>query len=131
MPTASHHPRPALGTDLATAFGLLALTAAGGWYAFLLLAFRNWGGQEVGPQPYDWTPILTIGALALWLLAVTALAWRGRLRVTAVLHGLLLTGVLLTGAANYTYQHRHDNEQRPEPLPSNYQPCFSGSGRCN
>ncbi|WP_405017816.1 DUF6234 family protein [Kitasatospora sp. NBC_00070] len=130
MPAATR-PRPDLATDLVSAFLFLLLSAVGGWFAFVSLAFRHWGDQDTGPEPYDWTPILTVGALALWLLAVTALAWRRRLRVTAVLHGLLLTAVLLTGGANHAYQHRHDNDPRPEPLPSNHQPCFSGSGRCN
>ncbi|MER5862603.1 DUF6234 family protein [Kitasatospora sp. NPDC002040] len=140
---AAERPRPDLATDLVSAFLLLLLSVGGAFYAGLTLGLRAWAASSSGvkptgssalpppPPPYDWVPVLTVGALALWLLLVTGFAWYGRLRVTAVLHGLLLAAVLLLVGVAQVQEQRNTPPPKPAPLPSDYHPCFSGSGRCN
>ncbi len=136
---AVNRPRPDRRSDLVSAFALLLLSVGGWLFVLLLLGLRAWasssnqarpaGAPAPAPPPYDWMPMLSIGGLVLWMLLVTGFAWYGGRRVTATVQGLLLAVVLLFTGAGYAAEHRTAPE--PEPLPSNYQPCYSGSGRCN
>jgi len=115
--------RQSLFTDILAAIGLLCLTAVAGIWAFLYAGMSGWASNgEEGPNPL--TVLFCYSALPV---AITALAGWRRYWVTAVLHGLLALAVLALGAVWYTYEHRHDDDYRPGPLPSGYHPCYSGS----
>ncbi|MFD7643200.1 DUF6234 family protein [Kitasatospora sp. NPDC059795] len=102
---------------------LLCATAAVGTWLFLYVGLSAWasGGRET----VDGLTVLFCFAALPAVFAAPA-GWR-RYWVTAVVHGLLALAVLAPAVAGYAYDHRHDGDHRPEPLPSDYRPCFSGS----
>ncbi|WP_405012929.1 DUF6234 family protein [Kitasatospora sp. NBC_01539] len=124
-----------IAADLLLALGLLCLEVLAAGYTLLVLAF---GSREADPAgaatvpPFDWSPIAALGGFGAFALLVAVLAGRDRWWITTVAHGLL-AAVLLLGAAAAGVGRQHDRQPpaRPEPLPSGYTPCFSGSGRCN
>lgn len=144
MATDRSSDRPGLLADAALAVALAVLVGVGGACTALYLGLRAWAGADAAAlapandrpphpaaPPYDWTPVVLFWVFVLALLLITVLSARGRLRITPVLHGLLLAALLLGGSAGYAYQHRHDGDYKPRPLPSDYHPCYSGSNDCD
>ncbi|MEV4560734.1 DUF6234 family protein [Kitasatospora sp. NPDC049285] len=114
--------RAPIAVDLLTLLGLLCLEAAAGAALLLRAAFADGSLDGSAAQPYDLVPVL-LGCAVVPVVAAV-LTWRGGLRVTAVAQALLLAAVLALAAAGSAYDHRHEE---PRPLPSGYQPCYSGS----
>ena len=91
--------------------------------------FVIWGSPvvtESGIQNYE----VTASACLLLLVGACVLAIAGRNRPLAWATGIFLVVGLVAALIFAIPQGRWEAHSEPKPLPSDYQPCFSGSNDC-
>ena len=124
----------ASGVRLTAAWGLIALTfclvVALLWQA--LDVYLVFDGSSITPSAaqgtrYVWTASLCVASAVA---AVCVSMWVGNR--AAVVTGLIGLVLALAAAALFAVpQDRWHGDPAPQPLPSDYEPCYSGSNECN
>ncbi|KIU01999.1 hypothetical protein [Frigoribacterium sp. MEB024] len=115
---------------LALAAGvLLTLSLAGQWFSAEVSLFGTpvTVSQEVADS---WlrTLVACLACLVVALFAAITAGHRGVVVATVVVAGLVVIGAV---GAPVPGDRWESPTPRQEPLPANYTPCFSGSGKCN
>ncbi|KJK58713.1 hypothetical protein UK12_08410 [Saccharothrix sp. ST-888] len=114
------------------AVSVIAAAVAAGAGFLWLLGNTDWMPDSTPrPEPSRaplWWILAALVALVL-LLGVGAAV--RRYRIAAAVQFVLAAVLVMGGLGTYAYEHRHDGERKPQPLPANYRPCYSGSNTCN
>ena len=115
---------------LALAAGIvLTLSLAGQWFSaeFSLVGSPVTVSEEAA-QSWLTTLVACLACLVVALFAAITAGHRGVVVATVVVAGLVVIGAV---GAPVPGDRWESPTPRQEPLPANYTPCFSGSGKCN
>ncbi|WP_396599907.1 hypothetical protein [Frigoribacterium sp. R86507] len=115
---------------LALAAGIvLTLSLAGQWFSaeFSLLGSPVTVSEEAA-QSWLTTLVACLACLVVALFAAITAGHRGVVVATVVVAGLVVIGAV---GAPVPGDRWESPAPRQEPLPANYTPCYSGSGKCN